>query len=208
MLDYVFAYLSGKLTEKNIDKSCFVLELNGIGYLIHSNARFLNAFSLGDEARVYTSVISKEEKNYIYGFSDKASRDIFEILISVSGVGPKAALSILNILNIDQLIGAVLQEKPKLISEAQGIGLKTAQRIILELKNKLSKYNSAIEKTYNKDGLNYKCSDDIASILYNLGYSAIEVDQSLNRAKEEQIADDAELLVQYCLRDLASKASN
>ena len=192
----MFAYLKGICSEKNLDARTLSLEVNGIAYLIQTNLRYLNAFALDEESKVYTSMGLKESLPILYGFADKASRDIFNILTTVNGVGPKAALSILEVLDINDLIGAVLKDKPKLISEAQGVGPKTAKRIILELGNKLSKFSSQMPTTQDN---NYSKSEDVSSILLNLGFSHIEVDKFLSSAKAEGVADDSELLIKYCL---------
>lgn len=197
----MFAYLRGKITEKNLDNANFSIEVNNIGYSINTNLKFLNSFYLNDESKVYISYLVKETGHYLYGFPDKASRDIFEILTSVSGVGPKAAMSILNILSLEEIISAVLKDNHKIIAEAQGIGPKTAKRIILELTNKLNKYSREVQ--LNDEQQAYKHSEDVSTVLANLGFSALEIDKSLKTAKSENIEDDSELLVKFCLQNLS-----
>ena len=138
----MYQYLKGLLVEKDLQNKSIVVEQGGWGYLIQTNLKTMNKFHLDSELKLYVKAIIKEEEMKLFGFADKASKEIYEILLSVSGVGPKAAMSILDALDIDDLISAVLNDKPKLISQAQGIGLKTAQRIALELNTKLNKFNS------------------------------------------------------------------
>lgn len=203
----MFSYLKGTISEKNIDNSSFVIEVNNIGYLVNANLKLLSQIGIKDECKIYLSLQVKEDSHKLYGFKDRASRDLFEILLSVSGVGPKAAMSILNLFDLDELIAAVLQDKSKLIAEAQGIGPKTAKRIILELQNKLSKFSKT--KIQDQDLNNqYACTEEVFAMLSNLGYSAIEIDKSINAAQEQGIADDSELLIQFCLKDLAKLAFN
>jgi Holliday junction DNA helicase RuvA len=197
----MFSYFTGTITEKIFDGAnpYFCLELNKIGYQIFTNIKTLSQLESNQEKKIYLSVAVREDSHKLYGFINKASRDLFETLISVSGIGPKAALNILNVLDTDQLIKAVLNDEPQLLAAAPGIGLKSAQKIILELKNKLKKF-------HDTQGLNLSKTDfdhatDIIPVLLNLGFSATEVSDRLSRAKKANIADDSELLLKYCLQN-------
>ena len=200
----MFSYLKGKLTEKNLEASNFVIEVSDVGYLVQSNLKLLSLFAIGDSVKIYLSSQMKDDGFKLFGFKDKVTRDIFEILISVSGVGPKAALSILNLLELDELVSAVLQDKAKIISEAQGIGPKTAKRIILELQNKLSKFNKKVQITKEKNSESYQTGMEVNSILSNLGYSEIEIDRVIEKAKLNGIQDDVENLIKFSLKELNS----
>ena len=192
----MFAYLKGLVTEKNFSSSNFILEVTNIGYEIFSNAKTLSQLETKTEKTIFTVLASKDDGMKLWGFLSRVEKELFELLTTVSGVGPKAALSILNVLNVDDLISAVLREKAELISQAQGVGEKTAKRVILELKNKLSKINSSKQLSQTSS---FNSADDVSSILSNLGFSAIDIDRKLSAAKEKGLADDVEGLIRYCM---------
>ncbi len=192
----MFAYLKGLVTEKNFSSSSFILEVNNIGYEIFSNTKTLSQVETKTEKTIFTVLAAKDDGIKLWGFLSRVEKELFELLTTVSGVGPKAALSILNVLNVDDLISAVLREKSELISQAQGVGEKTAKRVILELKNKLSKINTS--KQLSKTS-SFNSADDVSSILSNLGFSAIDIDKKLSQAREEGRADDVEGLIRYCM---------
>lgn len=175
------------------------MEVNNIGYEIFSNHKTLNHFSKNSEQLVHVYTQSNEAGIKLWGFSSRAERELFEYLISVSGVGPKAAQNILNVLNIEEIISAVLREKHDLLCEAPGVGSKTAKRIVLELKTKLSNAQFAHGSELTANG--YDSSEDVSSILTNLGFSAIDIDKKLQEAQKNGVADDAEELVRFCVRN-------
>ena len=181
---HMYQYIKGTVVEKDLQNKIFVIEQAGIGYLIQSNLKTLNKLSLESEAKVFLKSVIKEEEMKLYGFIDKASKEIYEILLSVSGVGPKAAMNILEALDIDDLISAVLNDKPKLISQAQGIGSKTAQRIALELNTKLHKYNQNHTSNEKDKSEDYSCEEEVMNILVNLGFDEITAHKRIKLAKE------------------------
>ena len=210
-MGFMLSYLRGHITEKNLDTKSLVIDINGLGYLVQSNLKQLSQIQVSESnlVKIFVSVKTREDGQSLYGFLDRASRDIFETLLSVSGVGPKGALNILEVLDIDRLVSAVLRDKPELIAEAPGIGIKTAKRIILELNNKLRQGGNkgTVEVSGNKTGNKttiYKvgelnCSSEASAILENLGFSLIDIDKSLEKAAASGITDETESLVRYCL---------
>lgn len=192
----MYSYLIGIVQEKNYVNSSFVLEINNIGYEIFASTKTLSQLENGTNKTIYTIVSAKDDGIKLWGFLSRAEKEVFEILTSVSGVGPKSALSIVNSLNVDDIISAVIREKHDLISSAPGIGEKTAKRIILELKNKFSKINKNLNLSEDNS---YKSSEDAISILSNLGFSSLEIDKKLSQARNSNIPDDPELLVKFCL---------
>lgn len=191
--------MKGTVVEKDLQNKIIILEQAGIAYQIFSNLKTMNKISLESEAKIFLKSIIKEEEMKLYGFADKASKEIYEILLSVSGVGPKAAMSILEALDIDDLISAVLNDKPKLISQAQGIGTKTAQRIALELNTKLLKFNRN-HSSPETNSESYSCEEEVTNILVNLGFDEITIHNRIKLAKESGIEDDSEILVRFCLQ--------
>lgn len=197
----MYQYLKGVLVEKDLVNKQLVIEQNGIGFLVQSNLKALNSFELNSEIKIYIKALIKEEEMKLFGFIDKANKEMYEHLQSVSGVGPKSAMSILDTLDIQDILSAVLSDKPKILSSAPGIGLKTAQRIVLELNTKLHKFSSshALSATSSAEPV-YKCAEEVTNILINLGFSEIEAFNKLKAAKVEGLEDSSELLLRYCLQ--------
>lgn len=132
----MIAYIKGQLAEVNTDS--IVVEHHGLGYQIFVPTSVLDQVPMvGDDIKVYTYLYVREDLMCLYGFMSKDDLNIFKLLISVSGIGPKGALGILSAITPDNLRFAVLAGDAKTISKAPGIGAKTAQRLIIELKDKL-----------------------------------------------------------------------
>ncbi|NCB06108.1 MAG: hypothetical protein EOM69_11410 [Clostridia bacterium] len=138
----MFYYLEGNITI--IERGLAVVDVSGAGYCCFASMHTLSHLETGKKARLYTFCNIREDAFDIYGFYDMNEKRCFELLLSVSGVGPKAALSILSANTPEALAMAVVTENEKSLTAAQGIGKRLAQRIILELKDKVSKENLAI----------------------------------------------------------------
>ncbi|MCI8485194.1 MAG: Holliday junction branch migration protein RuvA [Lachnospiraceae bacterium] len=140
----MYSYLKGELVE--ILEDAIVVEVNDIGYHIHIPASMIDYFTgIGQKVKIYTYLHVKEDLMELYGFRTRDDLNIFKLLLGVSGIGPKGALAVLTVMTPDDLRFAVLGEDVKAIAKAPGIGNKTAQRLILELKDKL-KLEDAFEK--------------------------------------------------------------
>ena len=122
------------LTEANL----VVIEAGGVGYQIHTSYPSARMVRPGETARLYTHLQVREDAMDLYGFTTKQEKECFQLLIGISGVGPKAALAILSSVTPDQLALAVMAQDEKALTVAQGVGKKLAQRILLELKDKLA----------------------------------------------------------------------
>ena len=200
----MYSYIVGIITEKNFTahSSNFSLENNGVAYLVYSNQRILSDLILNQERKIYLSTFIREDEIKFYGFLNKKTRDIFEILLSVSGLGPRLALSILNDLNVEELISAISKEDEKLISSVHGFGPKMAKKTILELKGKLTKLGHSLYASegtdHNSNQLNSK--EEVIATLTNLGFSYPEINRGLNQAKTESVPDEPEALIRYFLK--------
>ena len=190
----MYAYIKGELAEKNIDH--IVVEAGGIGYLIYVPAQSIDYLpDEGDQIKVYTYLYIREDAMVLYGFLTKDDLEIFKMLITVSGIGPKGGLGILSTLSADDLRFAILSGDSKTISKAPGIGAKTAQRVIIDLKDKMS-LEEAFEKKLdnNADGvqktLNSSIKNDAVLALSALGYSSAE---SLKAVSKVDITDDMDV---------------
>ncbi len=183
----MFDYIKGILTNKNSNNKGFFATIetqNGIGYLLEVTSTDFSKISLSDEIiKIYTVLIHKEDKMALCGFTKREDRDIFNILTSVSGVGSKMALTLLDNFPSAELIGFVIDGNYKELTRAKGVGPKLAQKIILELKDKLMNYKAAepikIPKTTVQ---NAKAIEDAQLVLVSLGYEKDEIEQAMSKA--------------------------
>ena len=169
---------------------------------------------INTEIKIYTSLIHKEDSMQLCGFLLKEDRDIFEILQSVSGVGLKAALKILDEFSSAEIISYVIDENSKAISKAKGIGVKLAQKIIIELKDKLiniQKNNPILlDINYNTDNtekiVQNEVINEVQAVLLSLGYSINEIKSALNiviKHNDVKDKDNSEILLKLSLEYLA-----
>ncbi len=183
----MYDYIKGQLTHKsNTTKGFFVsLETsNGVGYLIEITSQDYEQMSVSEDIlKLYTVLIHREDKMGLCGFIKRDVRDIFNILISVSGVGAKMALTLLDEFNSSELIGFVIDGNYKAITRAKGVGPKLAQKIILELKDKLINYQDD-EPVYFEDFTfkNTQAVEDAKSVLLSLGYEKEEIKSAISKA--------------------------
>lgn len=144
----MFSYLRGELVEKNIEG--IVIDVNGIGYEVRMPITSIDELpKIGNEIKVHTYMQVREDFVGLFGFSNREDLEMFKLLITVNGIGPKAGLGILSVISPDDLRFAVLSNDVKTISKAPGIGAKTASKLILELKDKL-KLEDAFEAKLEK----------------------------------------------------------
>lgn len=194
----MYDYIKGLPTARyNSQKTCTVtIENNGIGYLFEVTSRdFSSIAELNSEVKLYTVLLHKEDKMSLCGFLHKEDRDIFNILTSVSGVGSKMALTLLDEFSSTDLIGLVIQGDYKSLTGAKGVGPKLAQKIIIELKDKLMNFKTnepvVIETTKKQDS---QAVDDAKTVLISLGYEKEEIKSALSKAlallKENASAED------------------
>jgi len=198
----MIASLSGKLTL--IGKSEIILEVNGVGYLLNVSSKLITSLDeIGSKLTLFTDLQIRDDKILIYGFASSKDQNIFKLLQTVQGVGPRAALSILSTLNVEELILAISSGDKAMISRADGVGTKVAGRITSELVEKVSSLNNNIsnnaiskkipitlQKKLNNN-INSDLSDlsleveDIISALVNLGYSRSDVFSVVMRIKKD-----------------------
>ena len=179
----MFYYLNG--TVAVIENGVAVIDCAGVGYLVNTSMRSLAALETGKTAKLYTCVNIREDAFDIYGFTTQKELNSFKMLTAISGVGPKAALSILSAGSPEDLALAIASGNEKALTVAPGIGKKLAQRILLELKDKVSgdlggasMSSSAVMPSAMAGDSKQK---DIASALAVLGYSPAEISTALSR---------------------------
>lgn len=165
-----------------------VVEVGGVGIKIILNKRTLHALpNPGTPLSLFCHLHVKEDALELYGFEKEAELDLFELLISVSGVGPKSALSVLEIAEFAQLSAAIKEGRPDLLTRASGIGRKTAERIILELKNKVeAKRSDIMIRKMESDS-------DIVEALTGLGYRRDQAKAALQNVDDKLVGLEARL---------------
>ncbi|MGM9979264.1 MAG: Holliday junction branch migration protein RuvA [Clostridium sp.] len=199
----MYEYIKGKYI--GINKDYIIVENNGIGYRIFTSGATMSAMpASGEEVKLYLEQIVREDFIGLYGFETKEELEMFKLLLGINGVGSKAALSLLSISRINNLKYAIITGDDKQLCRAPGIGKKTAGRIILELKDKLSKEDMIIEngnlEELNGDDENYavKMNEALGALLA-LGYSEKEAELSLKKANKEESVEN---IIKECLRIL------
>jgi Holliday junction DNA helicase RuvA len=178
----MFEYLKGTLTDKYSSQTStyFVVDVNGVGYKLEvSSSDFQSITELDTEIKIYTKLLHKEDSMTLCGFLKKETRDIFTYLTSVSGVGSKMALALLGQFDTFNLISIVINENYKELTLAKGIGTKLAQKIILELKDKLIKANLSVLPENLSIPEYTEAYKETSAILLSLGYTEDEVNTAL-----------------------------
>lgn len=203
----MFDYIKGILTHKNsINGQFLTVETAGIGYLIATTSRdFSKSSQIGNEIKIYTILLHREDNMSLCGFLQREDRDIFKVLTSVSGVGSKMALMLLDEFESCELISLVIKGDYKELTRAKGVGPKLAQKIILELKDKLMNLQNtmpiSIESAEIKDE---QAIQDAQTVLISLGYEREEIKKaitkSINFVKNQ---DNAEEILKETLRILS-----
>lgn len=183
----MYDYLKGILTYTNSGAKGYyaTVEVCGTGYRLELTERdFINLPAVNSDIKIYTVLIHREDRMVLCGFLKREERDIFNILTSVSGVGLKMALTLINSFEISMLIGLVLDGNYKELTTAKGVGPKLAQKIILELKDKLTNYgetqNLSIPKN-SSGSTNSQNTEDAVQVLASLGYSKDEITKAIDK---------------------------
>ena len=183
-------YIKGIIYHQ-MDSSIIVENSSGIGFniMIPSGSSFYKLTD-GEEVKVHTSMIVKEDDISLYGFSDREELELFELLITVSGIGAKGAMSIMSVLSPNALKLAIASGDSKSISKANGVGKKTAERIIIDLKDKLGSFDEAELDAYIDDKIfvNDDTRSEAKIALISLGYSQQEAENAISKIKGESLS--------------------
>ncbi|PAU95355.1 Holliday junction branch migration protein RuvA [Aliifodinibius salipaludis] len=198
----MIAYLKGIIHDKSPDQ--VIIDVRDVGYLLEiSNQTYNELPATGDEVEllVYHHVTDNDQR--LFGFANQNEKDLFELLITVKGVGPKLGLTILSGLPAQQITGAIVQEDKSALSQIKGIGKKTAQRMILELKDKMSEM---VDATYSPDSaanLSSNIKEEAVSALQSLGFKKRDAEESIElAAKGEDIDGNVQELVKKALSQM------
>lgn len=199
----MYAYIKGTIGYKSNDY--IVIEAGGIGYKIFTALSTISSVGApGAEAKVYTHLYVREDAMVLYGFLTQDELSMFELLLSVSGVGPKVAISIISSVPLAKFSLAVVTDDVKTLTQAQGVGKKMAQRIILELKDKIKKeqlvaVNTPAASDIEAMGENSRVSEAVGALIV-LGYSANEASRAVLNVYSEEM--DLEQIIKSALKSL------
>ena len=176
--------LHGKLLEKNPPQ--ILIDVSGVGYEVDvPMSTFCNLPEVGGELTLHTHFVVREDAELLYGFATLAERAVFRALIKISGVGPKIALALLSGITVDQLKDAVDRGETGLLTKVPGIGKKTAERLVLELKGKLAGTGAATAAVPT-----FGARADVAAALIALGYSEREAAAATKKLPEDCTVND------------------
>jgi Holliday junction DNA helicase RuvA len=198
----VISQLRGKLV--GYDKDAMIIEVGGVGFQVWASAGARSlASAVGDEVRVFTTLIVREDALSLYGFESVDERDLFLVLCDVKGIGPKTALSILSSLSFDTIVGAVSSGDVATLVSAPGVGKRTAERLAMELRDKVGRFGTspafAQRPAASAPG---SPESDAVSGLVALGYSAIEAERAVRAAAAAGYAGNAAVIIKAALARL------
>lgn len=183
----MYEYLKGNLVDKKSDAA--VLDINGIGYFLDIPiSTFSRLPAIGSEARFFVHHYIREDSQRLFGFYSEAEREIFRLLISINKIGPKIAIGILSNVPVKELIYAVNTQNASRLKGIPGIGLKTAERLVMELKGKINISNDIPGTSPISDGsaehTPISVHNDVTAALVSLGYSDSQVQRAFTRVEQ------------------------
>ena len=202
----MFYYVDGTVTV--LKQGLAVIDCGGVGYACHASQNTIGKLKIGTRARLLTYLNVREDIFELYGFIDEEEQSCFEMMIGVSGVGPKAALSILSVAPPDPLALSIITGDEKVLMQAPGIGKKIAQRIVLELRDKMSKEqletasaSSPVAAAAVSGGVNH--TQEAVAALMVLGYTQAEALHAMEGL--DAAGMDAEEIIRQCLKKLVKQ---
>jgi holliday junction DNA helicase RuvA len=185
----MISYLKGKIKHKG--GGFVILEVNNIGYQVFISPLLYADLSFDQEIEFYTYQQVREDALNLYGFRNMAELELFELLLSISGIGPRSALGVMSIATVDDIKESISRGDPALLTKVSGIGRKTAERVVLELREKIGKLSAGDGKL---GGGQLGSSDEIDALMA-LGYSLSQAREALNGV-DEKIKDSGERIRQ------------
>ncbi|HEA31148.1 MAG TPA: Holliday junction branch migration protein RuvA [Leeuwenhoekiella sp.] len=193
----MITHLSGKLVEKN--PTDVVIDCNGVGYAVHISLHTYSMIPEGEKVQLFTYMHVKEDAQTLYGFAQKSEREVFKLLISVSGVGTSTARTMLSSLSPDEVKQAIATGDVPVIQSVKGIGAKTAQRIILDLKDKILKVFDIDEVSQPMSNTN---KDEALSALETLGFARKQAEKVCAKIVREDPGAGVETIIKQALKNL------
>jgi len=190
-------HLKGQLIEKN--PTHVVIDCNGVGYFVHISLHTFSLLKNSEAIHLYTHLQVKEDSHSLYGFMEKSERELFRLLISVSGVGSSTARAMLSSLEPKQIMEAIGSGDAATIQKIKGIGTKTAQRVILDLKDKILKVFGVDEVFVSQNNTN---REEALSALETLGFLRKPAEKVVDRIMKETTDPTVETIIKLSLKNL------
>lgn len=172
-------FIEGRLIEKYPTHA--VIECNGVGYHLHISLHTFSSMKDDEHCKLFTHLSIREDAHVLYGFSARDERELFRQLISVSGVGPSTAQMILSSLSPPEVNKAIMENNVALLKSIKGIGAKSAQRLIVDLKDKLGKHAPEVEITVEQTSI----KEEALAALTQLGFTRIKAERAVDKALKE-----------------------
>jgi holliday junction DNA helicase RuvA len=193
----MFEYIKAKLVELN--PAYAIMDTSGVAYFINIS---LNTYSLlkeGSEHTLYIHQVVREDAHLLYGFADKSERELFRLLITVSGIGSNTARMMLSSLTVKELKNAILSSNANILKSIKGIGLKTAQRLIIDLKDKIVKTGQENDIFAHESNTT---KDEALSALVMLGFNKLAIEKTLDKMIQEESGLSVENMIKLALKRL------
>lgn len=191
----MIGHLNGRLIEKNPTE--LIIECGGIGYEVKISLHTFSAIGSEESIKVFTKLIVREDAHLLYGFASKEEREMFNHLISVSGIGPNTAMIMLSSLVPDEIAHAIQSEDVRTIQSIKGIGAKTAQRVIIDLKDKMVKMVFSSENIFSQNNTN---KFDALTALVSLGFDKKNAEKAIDKISTGE--ETVEQLIKEALKIL------
>lgn len=191
----MIGYLKGKIISAKPTQ--IILDVNNVGYLIHISISTFEKISNQNEVLLYIHTYVREDALNLYGFYSEAEKEMFELLISISGIGPKVALSILSGISVEELQSAIQSENVSRLVSVPGVGRKTAERVVLELKSKVGFIETAASK-----GIDFTIKQEAVLALTTLGYNQKVADKIVRDLLSSNPSFTLEELIKKSLAEL------
>jgi Holliday junction DNA helicase RuvA len=191
----MITYLNGRLIEKT--PTVLVIECGGIGYEVKISLNTFSAIGTDESIKIFTQFVVREDAQILYGFKDTVEREMFNFLVSVSGIGPNTAMVMLSGLSPAEIAYAITSGDVDTIKGVKGIGTKTAQRVIVDLKDKMLKFEVSGD---NISSSNNTLRFDALTALVSLGFDKKSAEKAINKVMNEQ--DSVEILIKNALKVL------
>jgi Holliday junction DNA helicase RuvA len=193
----MITHIRGKLVEKN--PTYAIIECNGVGYFLNISLNTFSKIPDSEAVLLFTHLSIREDAHTLFGFADKTEREIFKLLISVSGVGPSIARTMLSSMSTDQIQQAIASEDIPTIQSVKGIGAKTAQRVIIDLKDKILKTYELQEDSINTSNT---VKEEALSALEVLGFTRKQVEKVVQKILRESPTITLENIIKQALKNL------
>jgi Holliday junction DNA helicase RuvA len=191
----MIGHLNGRLIEKNPTE--LIIECGGVGYEVKISLNTFSAIGSDESIKVFTKLIVREDAHVLYGFASKEEREMFNHLISVSGIGPNTAMIMLSSLVPDEIAHAIQSEDVRTIQSIKGIGAKTAQRVIIDLKDKMVKMVFSSENIFSQNNTN---KFDALTALVSLGFDKKNTEKAIDKISTGE--ETVEQLIKEALKIL------